>query len=94
MSVKQSTGTTIYLQSPNVFDACFHSGYSNAHPFLYKMKRCALTGFGVNYVPDGTYMTLPNKSMTAYEISLQMQELDPIFDSDYDDLNDNDAIGY
>ena len=93
MSVKQSTGTTIYLQSPNVFDACFHSGYSNAHPFLYKMKRCALTSFGVNYVPDGTYMTLPNKSMTAYEISLQMQELDPIFDNDY--KNDNDeSVGF
>ena len=57
------------------------------------MKRTALTGFGVNYVPDGTYMTLPNSSMTAYEISLTMQELDPIFDEDYE--NDNDAtIGF
>ena len=94
MSVKQSVGSGIYLDAPNVFDASFQSGYgSNGHPFLYKMKRCALTSFGVNYVPDGTYMTLPNKSMTAYEISLQMQELDPIFDNDY--KNDNDeSVGF
>ena len=92
MSVKRSTGESIYLDSPNVFQPCFHAG-GKEHPFLYKMKRTALTGFGVNYVPDGTYMTLPNSSMTAYEISLTMQELDPIFDEDYE--NDNDAtIGF
>ena len=60
------------------------------------MKRTAITGFTVNYVPDGTYMTLPNKSMTAYEIRMSMQELDPIFDQDYTDLdgNDDSMIGY
>ena len=92
MSVKRSTGESIYLDSPNVFQPSFHAG-GKEHPFLYKMKRTALTGFGVNYVPDGTYMTLPNSSMTAYEIRLDMQELDPIFDEDYAD--DNDAtIGF
>ena len=92
MSVKRSSGESIYLDSPNIFLPSFHAG-GKEHPFLYKMKRTALTGFGVNYVPDGTYMTLPNSSMTAYEISLTMQELDPIFDEDYE--NDNDAtIGF
>ena len=92
MSVKRSSGESIYLDSPNIFQPSFHAG-SKEHPFLYKMKRTALTGFGVNYVPDGTYMTLPNSSMTAYEIRLDMQELDPIFDEDYE--NDNDAtIGF
>ena len=93
MSVKKSPGGNLFLDSPNVFDACFHAGYNNVHPFLYKMKRTALTSFGVNYVPDGTYMTLPNSSMTAYEIQLTMQELDPIFDDDY--TNDNDeSVGF
>jgi len=92
MSVKRSSGESIYLDSPNIFLPSFHAG-GKEHPFLYKMKRTALTGFGVNYVPDGTYMTLPNSSMTAYEITLSMQELDPIFDEDYE--NDNDAtIGF
>ena len=82
MAVKKSPGAALFLESPNVFDASFHSGYNNNHPFLYKMKRSALSTFNVNYVPDGTYMTLPNKSMTAYEISLTLQELDPIYDDD------------
>jgi len=93
MAVKKSPGTALFLESPNVFDASFHSGYNNNHPFLYKMKRSALTTFNVNYVPDGTYMTLPNKSMTAYEISLTLQELDPIYDDDYENDNDE-SVGF
>jgi len=93
MAVKKSPGGNLFLESPNVFDASFHSGYNNNHPFLYKMKRSALTTFNVNYVPDGTYMTLPNKSMTAYEISLTLQELDPIYEDDYDGADDS-TIGF
>jgi len=95
MSAKQSAGSGLYLDTPNIFDVCFHAG-RKAHPFLFKMKRTAITGFTVNYVPDGTYMTLPNKSMTAYEIQMSMQELDPIFDQDYTDLdgNNDSMIGY
>ena len=95
MSAKQSVGSALYLDTPNVFDVTFHAG-SKEHPFIFKMKRTAITGFTVNYVPDGTYMTLPNKSMTAYEIGMSMQELDPIFDQDYTDLdgNNDSMIGY
>ena len=95
MSAKQSAGSALYLDTPNVFDVSFHAG-SKEHPFIFKMKRTAITGFTVNYVPDGTYMTLPNKSMTAYEIGMSMQELDPIFDQDYTDLdgNNDSMIGY
>ena len=95
MSAKQSVGSGLYLDTPNVFDVSFHAG-SKEHPFIFKMKRTAITGFTVNYVPDGTYMTLPNKSMTAYEIGMSLQELDPIFDQDYTDLdrNNDSMIGY
>tara|TARA_B100000131_G_scaffold280613_1_gene286668 strand:- start:944 stop:1069 length:126 start_codon:yes stop_codon:yes gene_type:complete len=34
-------------------------------------------------------MTLPNSSMTAYEISMGFQELDPIIDQDYAELDNN-----
>ena len=41
-------------------------------------------------------MTLPDSSMTAYDISLQFQEMDPITDSDYSELDNNndDVIGF
>ena len=91
MSVKTSSGTGLFLDAPNVFDVCFHNGMGAKHKFIHKLKRCAMPSFGVNYVPDGSYMTLPNSAMTAYEISMSFQEMDPIFDSDY---GSSDEIGY
>ena len=38
-------------------------------------------------------MTLPNSSMTAYDISMSFTELDPIVDMDYSELDgDNDNV--
>ena len=91
MSVKTSSGAGLFLDAPNVFDVCFHNGMGAKHKFIHKLKRCAMPSFGVNYVPDGSYMTLPNSAMTAYEISMSFQEMDPILDSDY---GSSDDIGY
>ena len=91
MSVKESGGSGLFLDAPNVFDVCFHNGHGAQHKFIHKLKRCAMPNFAVNYVPDGSYMTLPNSAMTAYEISMSFQEMDPIFDSDY---GSSDEIGY
>ena len=95
MSVKEAT-PAMFLQSPNVFGVRFYNGKGRQHEFLNTLKKCALTGFGVNYVPDGTYMTLPDSSMTSYNMTLSLQELDPIFDSDYSELDNNKdtVIGY
>ncbi len=90
MSVKGSAGG-LYLDAPNVFEVKFFHGSAKEHTFLHKLKMCAMTNFAVNYVPDGTYMTLPDSSMTAYEIGLSLQEMDPILDSDYGSDNE---IGY
>ncbi len=83
MSVKGSPGGGMFLDSPNVFGVTFHAQGGSTHNYLHKLKKCALQNFTVNYIPDGTYMTLPNSSMTAYEIGLTLMELDPIFDADY-----------
>ena len=41
-------------------------------------------------------MTLPDSSMTAYQITMQFMELDPILDTDYTVLDNNtdDVIGF
>ena len=95
MSVKSSPGH-LYMKSPNVFQVKFFHGSGKEHTFVNKLKMCAMTGFGVNYVPDGTYMTLPDSSMTAYEITMSLQEMDPVLDQDYSRLDgDSDqVIGY
>jgi len=97
MSVKRSE-SSLLLKSPHTFAIQYMTsigGKTVAHPYLNSFKECALTSCGVEYTPDGTYMTYDGdeKSMTAYRLSLSFQELEPIFDDEY--LNDNDAtIGF
>jgi len=92
MSVKETT-TNLFLSSPNIFQPRFYNKQGKQHTFINVIKKCACKSFTVNYVPDNTYMTLPNSSMTAYDISMSFTELDPIVDMDYSELDgDNDNV--
>ena len=86
MSVKRSE-SSLLLKSPHTFAISYMTAGQSAHPYLNSFKECALTSCGVEYTPDGTYMTYGNsegeKSMTAYRLSLSFQELEPIFDDEY-----------
>ena len=86
----------MFLAAPNIFQPRFYNRDGNQHTFINTIKKCALTNFGVNYAPDNTYMTLPDSSMTAYQITMQFMELDPILDTDYTELDNNtdDVIGF
>ena len=90
MSAKTG-GKGTYLHTPNVFHCQFFNSGGKPHKFINKLKMAACTSFNVNYVPDGSYMTLPNSPKTAYEIGMGFQELDPILDEDY---TVEDEIGY
>ena len=93
----QTTQASLFLKAPNTYKLEFLSSQSNkAHRFLPKIKECALQNFTVNYTPDGSYMSYENSSMVAYELSFSFQEIEPIYNSDYSDLDgDNDfSIGY
>ena len=84
MSVKRSA-TSLLLKSPHTFAISYMTVEQGQHPYLNRFKECALTSCSVEYTPDGTYMTYdgPEKSMTAYRLSLSFQELEPIFDDEY-----------
>ena len=84
MSVKRSA-TSLLLKSPHTFAISYMTVGQGQHPYLNRFKECALTSCSVEYTPDGTYMTYdgPEKSMTAYRLSLSFQELEPIFDDEY-----------
>ena len=94
MAVRETN--TIFLKSPHVFDIKYMLDGSNTdHPSINKIKTCALINCSVNYTPDGSYMTFNDslRTMTSYEITLQFSELEPIFESDYKDIAD-DEIGF
>jgi len=74
----------VFLKSPDLFQLEYIYGPTGAqHPFMHKFKECALTNIGVDYTPDGSYMTYGNGSMTAYRLNLTFQEIKPVYDKDY-----------
>jgi len=101
----QRDGSYYFLKTPNIFsleyvfnsntsedqisDAVSNSGGN--HPYLNKFKPCMLLTCEVNFTPDGSYATFESGSMTAYELELTFQEIQPIYEDDYDD---NPDMGY
>ena len=105
-SAVQKSKTGLFLVTPNTYKLEFKKGgrtlgSSNRHRFLPRMKECALLGVNVNYMPEGSYMTYDTQdralegSMVTYVVTLSFQELDPVFNSDYEtgDLGSGD-IGF
>ena len=77
--------SNLFLLSPNVFQIHYIKGDDNNrdHPYIGKMKECAMTNFGVDYTPQQNYSTLKDGFMTAYRITMQLKELEPVFNDDY-----------
>ena len=82
-SAVQRTPGGIFLAAPNTYRLQFLSG-GGPHKFLPRMKECALTAVSVNYMPENSYMTYEDSSMVAYSVNVNFQELEPIFNDDYD----------
>lgn len=83
----------LFLYTPNVFFIDFiHK--NDTHPFLNRIKPAALTQFGVSYTPDGAYMTYEDGSPVAYELSFSFQELEPIYDKDYESGDGAKGMGF
>lgn len=88
----QRVASKLFLKTPNVFKLKYIFKGGRQHPFLNKIKMCALTQFNVTYAPDGSYMTYDDGSMTAYNVSMSFGELNPIYENDYDD--DSNDMGF
>jgi hypothetical protein len=88
--------SNLFLKSPHTFQIRYkHRGrQGQEHKYLNKFKECALMGFGVQYTPTGNYSTFSDGVMTQYQISMQFQELEPIFNDDYGNGPFPTEIGY
>jgi hypothetical protein len=95
----QRTTIGLFLKSPNTFKLQYLYGVNKKdHEYLPRIKECALLSCDVNYTPMNSYMTFNDGSMVSYEMSLQFQELEPIYEDDYSNLGDantsNESVGY
>lgn len=81
----------IFLRAPDVFTLRYlHNGKD--HPFLNRIKDCALTGLNVNYTGAGTYATYHDGAPVSMSMSMTFKELNPIYHEDYTD--DIGGVGY
>ena len=96
-SAAQKSESNLFLKAPHTFQIQYlHQ--DKPHNFLNKFKECALQSFGVSYTPEGQYATFQDGAMVSYQITMQFQELEPIFNEDYEggigDKATDTEIGY
>jgi hypothetical protein len=85
------TESNLFLKAPHTFSIQYlHMGQGGKdHPFIGRIKECALQSITTSYTPEGQYATFNDGVMVSYQITMQFQELEPIFNSDYEGLDRN-----
>jgi hypothetical protein len=91
----QRSQSNLFLKAPHTFQIQYLHR-NEEHKFLNKFKECALQSFNVNYTPEGQYATFTDGAMVSYQITMQFQELEPVFNDDYtnDGTNPSPDIGF
>ena len=81
--------SNLFLLAPHTFQVHYILGGDDSaeHPFIGRMKECAITKVQVDYTPQQNYSTLKGGYMTSYKLTLQMTELEPIFNDDYNKID-------
>ena len=86
-----SGGRSFFLGTPNIFDIHFKTAKTKDYQILdrndsvLRIKTCACTGAAVNYTPEGMWNAYEKGQPVAITLTLRFNELEPIFDTDYDD---------
>ncbi len=78
--------SNLFLKAPNTFRIQYlhrKNGENFDHPYIGRIKECALQSVVVSYAPEGQYATFYDGVMVSYEMQMQFQELEPIFNDDY-----------
>ena len=104
-----SGGGAYFLGTPNVFDVTFRTSklkreLGNENISVMRMKTCACVGAAVNYTPEGMWNAYEKGQPTSCILSLQFKELEPLFNTDYEedpfvysnmgDFVPTDSVGY
>ena len=76
-------GRSYFLGTPNVFRLQYRTTEDEAVKGLNRIKTCALTGTSVNYTPEGAFASYDRGQPVSVLLSLNFQELEPIYDTDY-----------
>ena len=78
------TESNLFLLAPHTFQIHYLLRGTGEHPYIGKMKECALLNMTTDYTPENNYSTLKDGFMTSYNITMEFKELEPIFNDDYE----------
>lgn len=87
------SGGGLFVKAPNIFKLEYMNGVRH-HPFLHRFKPCALTQMSVNYNGSAQYATYSDSTPVHMQLSLQFQELSPIYAENYDTVEGKYGVGY
>jgi hypothetical protein len=90
---KGDSGNGFFIKSPDVFILTYKKG-GGPHPFLNVFKPMALESIGMNYTAGNTYSTFHDGTPTIMQMTLQMQELNPVYSEHYDEGEGLQGVGY
>ncbi|MBV22936.1 MAG: hypothetical protein CMA53_02410 [Euryarchaeota archaeon] len=82
-NVGKAGGPSFFLGTPNIFRLRFVTNGNRNILGVNKFKPCALTNVDLNYTPEGQWMAYENGMPISVMMTLQFQELEPIYDTDY-----------
>jgi len=95
MAVKKQTGTSgaaggrsLFLGTPNIFKLNFKTQGGSDISGVNKIKACAIKSCSVNYTPEQIWASYERGQPVSIQISLTVQELEPIYDTDYQEVTD------
>ena len=83
-TASNGAGAGLFIKAPDVFQLKFMKGQGE-HPFLYKIKQCALTNMNVTYDGAGAYATYGDGTPVKMTLQLSFRELSPVYTEDYDE---------
>ena len=96
MAAKKVTGAaggaSTFLGTPNVFKLKYKTINDQDIEGVNRLKVCAVTGCSVNYTPGGSWSAYEDGQPVSIIMTLRMQELEPIFDTDYQEVTDSDSL--
>ena len=74
---------SLFLGTPNVFKLSYKTAGNKEISGLNKFKICALVNMNVIYAPDGQWAAYAEGQPVSVQMSLNFQEIEPVYESDY-----------
>ena len=83
----------LFLSSPNIFKLCYKTG-GKKHAYLNSFFPMAMKSVSMNYTNAGTYATYEDTTPVNMKMTISLQEINPIYNEDYDIGDGTIGVGY